>query len=465
MFLAMATPAAAAPLPGAVTIAPGTQIQAVVDQNPPGTTYLLAAGLHRMQQVMPKDADRFIGAPGARMNGAQVVSRFREVDGVFVAEGVRPHPGMVRYGVCAKEHPLCDRPLALFLGERLLHPAARPQELAPGRWYLDEARATLWLADNPAGQAVELTHTPYAFGGTARGVEIRNLVVERYASSNQRGAINDSGRGTDWTIAGNQVRWNYGYGITLGAHGRAIGNNVHHNGQLGIGGGTASGMLVEGNVIAFNAWNGTDCEWECGGAKWGAVASLVVRANHVHDNAGIGLWSDEGCRDVLIEGNTVENNDRAGISHEIGGTAVIRHNTLRANGSARFVWGWHGQIQVQNSSHTLVHDNRLELHPQRGGNGIMLLQQDRGPGSAVRNVLVLNNTIVMPHARGVAAGWFADFAAAGFPSAGNRFDGNRYIVPRSQLGARLWSVNGEVDFASWRHSGGDETGTLQPASP
>lgn len=463
----MAAPAAgmAVAPPGVVTIAPGTEIQAVVDRHPPGTTYQLAAGLHRLQQVIPKDADRFIGAAGARMNGALILERFQERGGLFVVEEVRPHPGMMRHGVCAKGQPLCDRPMALFLGDRLLHPVARPEDLSAGSWYYDEPGATVWLAENPAGQAVELTHVPFAFGGTARGVVIENLIVERYAASNQRGAINDSGRGTGWTIANNKVRWNYGYGITVGAHGRAIGNSVHHNGQLGIGGGTASDMLVEGNVIAFNAWNGTDCEWECGGAKWGAVTSLVVRGNRVHDNAGTGLWTDEGCRDVLIEDNVVENNDRAGISHEIGLSAVIRRNTLRANGATRFGWGWNAQIQVQNSAHTLVQENLVHLHPQLGGNGIMLIQQNRGPGTAVRNVRVEGNTVVMPRARGHVAGWFADFDADAFAAAGNRFEGNRYLVPAAHGRARLWSLNGEVGFTRWQQSGADETGTLEPLAP
>lgn len=453
-----------AALPGAVVILPSMPIQSAVDRHPPGSTYILAAGVHRMQQVVPKDGDRFVGAAGARMNGALVLSPAVRAGGWFVADGARLHPQLVRHGVCQRGKALCDRPLALFVGARRLWPVARLAELVPGSWYLDEAAGRVYLAEDPQGAAIELSHTPHAFGGTARGVRIESLVVERYASGNQRGAVNDSGGGQGWVVRDSEMRANYGYGMVVGSGGQALGNRLIGNGQLGLGGGMGRDILVEGNEIAFNGWNGTDCDWECGGAKWGAVVGLVVRGNHVHGNGGVGLWTDENCREVLIEGNLVEDNTRAGISHEISGAAVIRRNRLRGNGSLAFVWGWHGQIQVQNSFDTLVQDNRIELHPERGGNGIVLIQQDRGAGFAVRNVRVMNNEVVMRRGRGVLAGWYADFAAGGFAGQGNLFDGNRYRMGGRGGAAAAWSANGEVDFGNWQAGGQDRAGRVEPVA-
>jgi parallel beta-helix repeat protein len=450
--------------PDAVRIAPGTRIQAVVDVHPPGTTYVLGTGIHR-QQVRPKDGDRFIGAPGARLTGARLLTGARHLGQAWIFDNQAPHPDAVRHGICRAEFPRCDRPQALFLDDRPLRPVARLDDLVPGTWFFDYAAGRIYLVEDPAGRRVELTHIPFAFGGKARNVWIENLTIEKYAAANQRGAINDSGGGVGWTIRNNEVRWNYGYGITLATGHRAIANKVHGNGQLGIGGGTSTGILVEGNEIAFNAWNGTDCAWECGGAKWGAVSNMVVRGNYVHHNGGVGLWTDDGCRNILIEGNRVEYNAGAGISHEISFEAVIRGNTLRGNGAASYVWGWNAQIQVQNSAETLVEGNRLELDLVRGGNGISLIQQDRGAQHAVRNVVVAGNEIVKRRGGGALAGWFADFEADRFPERNNRFEANRYVVAPTARDEPAWFANASVTFRAWQEGGADREGSAENDQP
>ncbi|PID96596.1 MAG: hypothetical protein CSA84_03760 [Actinomycetales bacterium] len=58
----------------AVVVNPGDNLPAVVDNNAPGTTYYLAAGVHTFpdglyMQVTPQDGDSFIGAPGAVIDG------------------------------------------------------------------------------------------------------------------------------------------------------------------------------------------------------------------------------------------------------------------------------------------------------------------------------------------------------------------------------------------------------------
>src|SRR5690349_18149594 len=59
-----------------VTINPGHNVFQSVDANPPGTTLLLKAGVHRMQSAAPKDGDTFIGEDGAVMNGSLLLTVF-----------------------------------------------------------------------------------------------------------------------------------------------------------------------------------------------------------------------------------------------------------------------------------------------------------------------------------------------------------------------------------------------------
>jgi parallel beta-helix repeat protein len=56
--------------PGGVLIKPGESIQAAVNANPAGTTFVLASGTHTGQSVTPKAGDAFIGEAGAILDGA-----------------------------------------------------------------------------------------------------------------------------------------------------------------------------------------------------------------------------------------------------------------------------------------------------------------------------------------------------------------------------------------------------------
>jgi parallel beta-helix repeat protein len=62
---------------GAVVVDPGTDLSAATRNNPPGTTFWLSPGTHvlaqdRFGQVMPKDGNTYLGAPGAVLDGQRV---------------------------------------------------------------------------------------------------------------------------------------------------------------------------------------------------------------------------------------------------------------------------------------------------------------------------------------------------------------------------------------------------------
>ncbi len=62
---------------GAVAVRPGDDLHAVTQSRPPGTTFWLAPGTHQLgpsefSQVVPKDNDTYIGAPGAVLDGRGV---------------------------------------------------------------------------------------------------------------------------------------------------------------------------------------------------------------------------------------------------------------------------------------------------------------------------------------------------------------------------------------------------------
>jgi parallel beta-helix repeat protein len=449
---------------GAVILTQYADIQHEVESHTSNTTFYLRAGLYRIQSVQPKRGDTFLGAYGAILDGAKLLTHISQAGHDYVADNQPIDPNTIVNGQCQKDYPRCGHPQDLYFDGRPLRAVANRADVASGKWYYDYGQSAVYFADNPKGHTVELSYRPFAFGGNAKNVTVQNLVVENYASADQRGAINDSGGGTGWTIANNDVRWNHGYGLVDGTNNRVTGNKIHHNGEIGLGGGGTSGALVDKNEIAFNAWNGTDCTWECGGAKWGGVSNLTVSNNYVHDNQGDGLWTDVGCTTIIYEGNRIENNLYAGISHEISGAAVIRDNTFRGNGKNAFDWGWDGQIQIQNSSGAKVYGNSLVLNPNKGGNGIMIIQQDRGVNHMPHDNAVHDNDVTMAGGPGAVAGWFADYKPKTFAKS-NLFASNHYHVRPHGAAKQVWAPNDWKTFAAWQATGQDAHSTVDTNIP
>jgi parallel beta-helix repeat protein len=445
-----------------VNLSPGDDIQAAVDSHPSSTIFMLAAGLYRLQSVTPKDADAFIGADGAILNGSKLLTGFDTEGELFVARDQPIDPNTQVHGVCRKGYPRCDHPQDLYFDGKPLRAVNRLSKVTPGTFFYDYAAKAVYFADDPSGHAVELSYRPFAFGGAADSVKVQNIVVENYASADQQGAIGDHSQGTGWEVFDNEVRWNHGLGIAASAKGTEIfRNHVHHNGELGVGAGAGSGSF-DGNEIAFNAWNGTDCEWECGGVKWAEVTEWIVSNNYVHDNQGDGFWVDIDSKQMLFEKNRIENNLLAGISIEISSNAIVSDNVFKGNGARTFGWGWNGQVQIQNSHGVEVEHNRLTLDRRRGGNGILIIQQNRGRDHMPDYNTINGNDVTLAAGDGALAGWFADYRPGKF-AASNVFKNNHYHVYAPE--GLFWAPNGTASFADWQASGQDAGSTLDATGP
>ncbi len=370
-------------------ILPGESIQAAVNANGPGTTFLIKAGRHVRQSVVPKNRDTFRCEAGAILDGETV--------------------------------------------------------------------------------------TPYAFmcsGPDPDDVRIVGCVIERYAPPAQMGAIlaggNTPSDGTSgWIVDSTEVRNNANLGIRLGGQMKVRWSNVHHNGQLGIGG-IGDDILIEGNEIAYNnPSNLGNLDFEAGGTKFVLTNRLVVRNNFVHHNTGPGLWTDIDNDATLFEGNLVEDNLREGIITEISYSAIIRNNTVRRNGlndsrSAVWLWGAGIGIHASGGAGIEIYGNVLEGN----AHGIALIQQNRacavGGGSCrlgpylVQNVNVHDNTVTMATGATGAVTDLGDNAI--FTSRNNRFTNNTYVITGN---ARPFAwMNAYRTEAEWKGFGQDVAGTF-----
>jgi parallel beta-helix repeat protein len=263
-----------------------------------------------------------------------------------------------------------------------------------------------------------------AFSGGASGVTLDSITVQGYAPDRQGAAIQPDSHASGWLVRNVSAVHNGWAGLLVADGMRILGGHYNDNDQLGIGGNTATGILLDGldgdpttfdgPEIARNHTLRASCDFEAGGMKWD-FGQITIRNAHVHDNDCKGLWADINAHDVLIEDNLVEDNFAEGIFYEISRDAIIRDNVVRGNGQRAAGWFWDGGITVASSSGVQIYGNRLSGN----FNGITGTQTDRPdstpPAHLLDGLSVHDNTICATggggHPTGVAADNGANLAA------------------------------------------------------
>ncbi len=426
----------------------------MVDQQPPGTSFTLKAGVHRLESVHPKDGDSFVGEPGAILNGAQLLEGFVRSGELWQASTEAAPRSQLR-GTCDSAHPACPFPEDLFFDDKPLVRVNDRGDVAPGKWYLDYSAHSVVVADDPTGHRVELSVTPHAFWGASRNVRISGLTIEKYACAAGDGAVqgrSDTGEmSSHWVVENNVIRLNHGAGIRLGNGMQALYNQLLDNGQLGIGGG-GSDVRVEGNEIAFNNYAGYAYDWEAGGSKFAFTKDLVVRDNYAHDNKGPGLWTDIDNENTLYDHNHTKSNQAAGILHEISYHAVIQDNLIENDGfsaSGKTSPWYGGGIVVAASSDVEIFGNTV----RDCMNGIVGIQAQRGSNRLgtpylLRNLYVHDNTIIQD--QGIAAGIVRASLLGDevFDSLHNRFSYNHFQLASSSAKRFAWRGN-VLSYDAW----------------
>lgn len=444
------------------TIYPGEDIQARVAAAPRGATFIVKAGVHRLQTIIPRSGDTFVGEPGTVLSGARLLTTaVRSGSYWVVADMTQENPrGTTEGNPCRASAPRCDYPEDLFIDDQPLEHVESLAAVGPGKWYFDYRANQIFLWDDPTGRRLEASVTVKAFDGPALGVTLRNLVIEKYATPTQEAAVP---LGTKWVLEDSEVRWNHYAGIWSGPQSIVRGTRVHHNGGIGLLG-AGEGILIADNEISYNGFAGYNPFWGAGGSKWVWTTKLVVRNNFTHHNRGPGLWTDINNIYTLYENNRVEDNERGGIFHEISYDATIRGNTVRRNGTGKDFphWTTGAGIEVISSRNVEIVDNVVEDNWQ----GITALDDHRGAGNAgpwtVINLNVHRN-IIRSRIDDDGAGRIGMIdtkgTAAFLPAANNRFQQNTYSLGGRRL-YFLW-MGRELDEGEWRRFQQDVAGIFE----
>ena len=445
-----------------------------VASQPAGTMFCLAAGTYRVTApLVLKGGQKLIGAGSGKtiISGAKVTSATKR-GSYWTIQGQASLGQSMLPGTTSQCRPvggrdpkdMCVYTDQVFLDDKSLWQVGSLGELSSGEFFWDYTANKIYLADDPSGRNLELSATHDGISGDA-GVEIRNLLVEKFGNGVQTGALSAS---SNWLIAGVEVRLNHGGGVHMGPGTVVRDSFIHDNGELGIAGGQAAcsrakGIVLEDSELSYNNAAGYNWGWEAGATKWTHTDGLIVRNNYVHDNYGQGLWTDGFNINTVYEDNVVEDNYGAGIEHELGYAAVIRNNEIRGNAFAHpyAAEGFRSGIFIAEARDVEVYGNTVEGN----AGGIVALQQGRigdvcgiGLNNEVANLFIHDNTIVQT--TNLAAGLRVTIPDPSyFTSKNNRWEENEYLLDDRNAPRFLWQ-SGFIDADAWRSFGLDQSGAI-----
>ncbi|MFA7430669.1 MAG: Ig-like domain-containing protein, partial [Rhodospirillaceae bacterium] len=416
-----------------VYLKPGDNLQAIVNANPEGTTFVLKAGVYKEAKIAPKNFQTFIGEDGAVMSGAIDIKGWAYSNGYWVADGF-PAPGyshgegrdgMARY----KEDLIVNDTPYVRVGSL--------GEVGQGKFYYSNGK--VYMKDDPSGKVTQAMKTTSAFdGGTTQGVTIENITMKHYASMAQHGAV--EGHTTkNWTLINVDAIKNHGAGVMAGDGMKILGGNFSHNGQLGIHAHDTSGLYIDGIKAVGNNYAGFSTWWEAGGVKILTSDNVTVKNSEMSHNYGTGLWFDWDNNKVLIENNYMTKNHGMGLQYEASREALIKGNVATMNNQDGYKVGyWGSEMLIQNSSKVEATGNHIAAEI---GQGLGMVYDVRGGGSFGPHYTLDNNvhgnTIVM-----LTAGQNG-FAASGdtelMYNGSNKWDGNTYVAKTPQTLQFTWN--------------------------
>ena len=387
------------PSPAGIAILPGESIQAKVDANPAGTTFILKSGTHVRQSVVPKDGNVFRGEPGTVLDGQNATAfAFRGWNGSRWINSVTVRNlSITRYTPPAQNG-------AIWGGD--------DQSASTTGWTLDSLdvhhNANLGIR---IGNRMKVLRSQARYNGTVNiGGVGRGVLVDGFVSTfGNNGCVNNPGFEsggskfvkTDSLIVRNSTfSDNCGVGLWLDINNvnyQLYNNLVERNYREGICVEVSFGGKIYNNTVNANGW-----------------PVDAFRPNTYLWDAGIGVHASP---DVEVYGNTLNEN--------FNGIVIIQQKRDASTGDS---YAPAGGFIAQN---VYVHDN---------------IVYQRTPA---------------PNGDGGASGAANDAGdTATFTSRNNRWVRNTYYTGTNAR-AFAW-MNGFRTAAEWRAYGQDTSGSLNP---
>jgi parallel beta-helix repeat protein len=446
---------------GATTFTPGEDYQAKVNAQPTGTAFTLCAGTYPLWSVVPKTGQTFTGVLGypstTILTGSRQLTSWTASGAYWYAGGQTQQGTATASDKCESGHAACGLPEDLWIDNVLQHRETSLAAVGAGKWYFDYNADRAYIGVNPSGKVIEIGVIPHAFSGSASGVTLSRLTIEKYATPAQAGTVQGD-NGDNWVVDSVVVRYAHGTGLRMGDGWMVRRSRFHHNGQLGIAGGRV-GSTFRDSECDHNKTIGYQVGFAGGCSKFFVTTDLLVYGNNIHDNDGNGVWTDIDNIDYTIRRNTITDNYGQGIFTEISSDGLIDSNTVTNNGHERGgTWLYGAGILVAHSRNVEVAFNTVSGNY----NGIVGIQQSRGSSAkfgythSLLNLDVHDNTVCMARGKsGVGDGTGSGAFSGG--SNNDNWEDNDYEVPNTTGSFWTWS-GGAATWTAWNGFGFDTPG-------
>ena len=335
-----------------ITISAGASIQAAIDANPAGTTFLFADGVWHQQQINPKNGDQFIGAAdgGTILSGDNVTGELANNGSGNLGTGVLfEHitvqnyvPGFQQGAISGVVNWTFQNDTFQFMGNsgNGLDPGADCQII--GGHYVNNAAngISATQANNLVINGAEIAYNNTAHlnpdndtGGLKITASDNVQILNSNVHDNWGTGLWADVRDTNWTISGNTIANNAYNGIQWEtSDGVTISNNII------TGNGAGPGMPMEGAAVYISSSGHADV--------YGNTITVPSGAD------GIVMQSIDRADQVTTQGNVVHDNTVTflGANGENGwrnyGGSVGAGNSFDSNhyyvaslSDAHWIWG------------------------------------------------------------------------------------------------------------------------------
>ena len=329
------------PIAADVVLTPGDNIQAAVDSNPAGTTFLLKTGVYTRQQISSKSGNVFIGEPGTVLDG----------------EGVTRYAFLGGSGVTIQG----------LIIENYNNPAEGGAVSVNADWKVlnNEIRFNAGAGISLTGAFVidgNYIHHNEQIGIVSSGA-VNAQVINNEIAFNNPNLVYDMGweaggtkfvNSTNLYVAFNYVHDNFGAGLWTDINNYLTvyeENTVENNYGPGIFHEISYDAVIRNNTVTGNAH-----QFYVGGILVANSSNVEVYGNTLSGNNGgvVGLQDDRGSGNrgvwdttgLNVHDNTIEWSTgfhgvtvNSGLDVTQGGTIVFTGNTYTTTQAQPFRWG------------------------------------------------------------------------------------------------------------------------------
>ena len=260
------------------------------------------------------------------------------------------------WGFVNPAYPMAAHPDQVWIAGQAQAQVGSRAELAPGRFYVDDAANRLYIGSDPTGRQVRASDLSTAIKLRAAGSVLQGFGVSRFAPS-----VPDMGTVTverpSSRIENMAFLDNATTGLSVLATDVTVANvTTARNGLLGMHANYADRITVTNLSALSNNLERFNTSPVSGGLKITRTRGIAITGGQFRDNIGPGIWLDESTYGATISNNKMIRNSSHGISVELSASATLVNNLLQDNGGFGMKINDTSSVRIWNN--TLTNNNR-----------------------------------------------------------------------------------------------------------